>query len=51
MSESQKELLEAVPEPEKVRARLAENLQERDFLRRLLKVAEQKRRLQESAHA
>jgi hypothetical protein len=34
--------LEAIPEPEKVREKLQQNLTERQMLRQLLKVAERK---------
>lgn len=45
-SESDSEsLVDRIPSAEEVRARLADNLHERDILKRLLKLAEQKRKL------
>ncbi|MBI3861850.1 MAG: hypothetical protein HY290_08130 [Planctomycetia bacterium] len=49
-----RQIAERIPDAEELRERLAQNLEERDFLRRLIRVAEHKDRLEpgrEASHA
>lgn len=41
-----RQILNAIPDQEVLRQRLAENLQERDFLRKMLRLADQKARVE-----
>jgi len=44
MAEKTRQLLEKIPDPKEIRARLAENVQEQALLRQLLRIAERKDR-------
>jgi len=39
--------LDNIPEPEEIRVRIAENIRQRQLLRQLLKLAEQRRKVEE----
>jgi hypothetical protein len=40
-------ILDSIPDQETLRQRLAENLQERDFLRKMLRLADQKAKVEQ----